>query len=86
MSAALSESGQRIKVRHSRHSRLRLGEARQALAIVHTIADDFAAQVAELARHHHYRPAVGPASSTPTSPPAATPPAVGRWQSGSGPR
>lgn len=49
MSAALGESGQRIKVRHSRHSRLRLGEARQALAIVHTIADDFAAQVAELA-------------------------------------
>lgn len=48
MSAALSETGQRIKVRHSRHSRLRLGEARQALAIVHTIADDFAAQVAEL--------------------------------------
>jgi phage/plasmid-like protein (TIGR03299 family) len=48
MSAALSESGQRVKVRHSRHSRLRLGEARQALAIVHTIADDFAAQVAAL--------------------------------------
>ena len=49
MSAALGESGQRIKVKHSRHSRLRLGEARQALQIVHTIADDFAAQVAELA-------------------------------------
>jgi phage/plasmid-like protein (TIGR03299 family) len=48
MSAALTETGQRIKVRHSRHSRLRLGEARQALAIVHTIADDFTAQVAEL--------------------------------------
>lgn len=48
MSAALGESGQRIKVKHSRHSRLRLGEARQALQIVHTIADDFAAQVAEL--------------------------------------
>ena len=48
MSAALAESGQRVKVRHSRHSRLRLAEARQALAVVHTIADDFAAQVAEL--------------------------------------
>jgi phage/plasmid-like protein (TIGR03299 family) len=48
MSAALGESGQRIKVRHSRHSRLRLAEARQALQIVHTIADDFAAQVADL--------------------------------------
>lgn len=48
MSAALAESGQRIKVKHSRQSRLRLGEARQALAIVHTIAEDFAAQVAQL--------------------------------------
>ena len=48
MSAALAEDGQRIKVRHSRHSKLRLAEARQALAIVHTIADDFAAQVAQL--------------------------------------
>jgi phage/plasmid-like protein (TIGR03299 family) len=48
MSAALGESGQRIKVRHSRHSRLRLGKAREALEIVHTIADDFAAQVARL--------------------------------------
>ena len=48
MSAALAESGQRVKVRHSRHSRLRLGDARQAPAIVHTIAEDFAAQVAQL--------------------------------------
>jgi phage/plasmid-like protein (TIGR03299 family) len=48
MSAALAESGQRIKVKHSRHSRLRLGQARDALHIVHTIADDFAAQVAHL--------------------------------------
>src|SRR6185312_16362352 len=48
MSAALTERGQRVKVRHSRYSPLRLGEARQALAIVHTIADDFAAQVAQL--------------------------------------
>jgi phage/plasmid-like protein (TIGR03299 family) len=50
MSAALAEDGQRVKVRHSRHSRLRLGEARQALAVVHTIADDFAAQVAQVAQ------------------------------------
>ena len=48
MSAALAEDGQRIKVRHSRYSKLRLAEARHAIAIVHTIADDFAAQVAEL--------------------------------------
>lgn len=49
MSAALAEQGQRVKVRHSRYSKLRLGEARQALAIVHTIAEDFAADVARLA-------------------------------------
>ena len=46
--SALSRPAEPIKVRHSRHSRLRLAEARQALAIVHTIADDFAAQVTEL--------------------------------------
>jgi phage/plasmid-like protein (TIGR03299 family) len=50
MSAALAEHGQRVKVRHSRYSRMRLAEAREALAIVHTIADDFAAEVADLTR------------------------------------
>jgi phage/plasmid-like protein (TIGR03299 family) len=48
MSAALREKGQQVKVRHSRNSAGRLGEVRDALAIVHTIAEDFAAQVAEL--------------------------------------
>lgn len=46
--AALGESGQQVKVRHSRHSALRLGSARQALALVHTTAEDFAAEVARL--------------------------------------
>lgn len=50
MSAALAERGQRIKVKHSRRSLPRLTEARQALALVHSIADDFAAEVAELCR------------------------------------
>jgi phage/plasmid-like protein (TIGR03299 family) len=49
MSAALSEGkDQRIKVKHSRYSNLKLNDARDALAIVHSIADDFAAEVAEL--------------------------------------
>lgn len=48
MSAALGEKGQRIKIRHSRYSKLKLAEARDALAIVHTTADDFAAEVAAL--------------------------------------
>jgi phage/plasmid-like protein (TIGR03299 family) len=48
MSASLAEAGQQIKIRHSRYSRLRLGEARQALSIVYQIADEFAAEVARL--------------------------------------
>jgi phage/plasmid-like protein (TIGR03299 family) len=51
MSAALRESeghDQNVRVRHSSRSLERLIEAREALGIVHTIADDFAAEVAEL--------------------------------------
>ncbi|MFH5822259.1 DUF932 domain-containing protein [Georgenia sp. AZ-5] len=48
--AALGETGQQIKVRHSRHSSLKLASARQALAMVHTTAEDFAAEVAALCR------------------------------------
>lgn len=48
MAVALTERDQRIKVKHSRHSRLRITQARQALALVHGIADDFAAEVARL--------------------------------------
>lgn len=47
---ALAESGQQYKVKHSRHSQARLGEARQALAMIHTLADDFAREVAQLCR------------------------------------
>jgi phage/plasmid-like protein (TIGR03299 family) len=46
--AALAEHGQAYKVRHSRHSTARLAPAREALAMVHSIADDFAAEVARL--------------------------------------
>ena len=45
---ALSEHGQQYKVKHSRYSQLRIGEARAALAMVHTLADEFAAEVAQL--------------------------------------
>ena len=47
---ALSERGQEVKVKHSRHSGLQLAPARYALAMVHTLADDFAAEVARLCR------------------------------------
>jgi phage/plasmid-like protein (TIGR03299 family) len=50
MAAGLAERGQQIKIKHSRYSKLRLAEARDALAIVYDIADDFATQVAELCR------------------------------------
>lgn len=48
LSAALSEGGQQLKVKHTRNSELRISDAREALAIVHTMADDFAAEVARL--------------------------------------
>ena len=45
---ALAEQGQAYKVKHSRHSHAQLAPAREALAMVHTIADEFAAEVATL--------------------------------------
>jgi len=48
--AALGEAGQQIKVRHSKNSSLRLASAREALAMVHTTAEDFAAELARLCR------------------------------------
>ena len=48
MAAALMERGQKIKIRHSRYSKLKIGEAREALAMVYTLADDFAEQIAAL--------------------------------------
>lgn len=48
MAAGLAERGQQIKIKHSRHSKLRIGEARQALNIVYEVADAFTAQVKRL--------------------------------------
>lgn len=48
MAVALGENGQAFKVRHSRNSRVRLSNARDALNIVHTVADDFMQEVKEL--------------------------------------
>lgn len=45
---ALAESGQEFKVKHTANSRAQLGPARQALAMVHTLAEDFAVEVAAL--------------------------------------
>lgn len=45
---ALAEKGQAYKVKYSRHSRLRLADARAALQMIHTLADEFAAEIAQL--------------------------------------
>lgn len=45
---ALAETGQTYKVKHSRHSQLRLADARDALAMVYSVADEFAADVKQL--------------------------------------
>lgn len=46
--AALSEKGQMFKVKHSRYSAAKLAPAREALAMVHHIADEFAAEISRL--------------------------------------
>ena len=45
---ALAEKGQQVKVKHTRGSRTRLSPAREALALVHTVADEFSHEVARL--------------------------------------
>lgn len=45
MAAGLAERGQQFKIKHSKNSRMKLGDTRDALAIVHTGGDDFAAEV-----------------------------------------
>lgn len=45
---ALGEKGQTFKVKHSRYSRAQLAPAREALAMIHTLADDFAREVQTL--------------------------------------
>lgn len=48
MAAGLAEKGQAYKVKHSRYSRAKLEDARDALALVHDIAEDFQAEVKAL--------------------------------------
>jgi phage/plasmid-like protein (TIGR03299 family) len=45
---ALAETGQQFKVKHTRGSQVKLAPAREALALVHSLADQFAAEVAQL--------------------------------------
>lgn len=50
LSAGMGEKGMKYTVRHSKHSGMRIADAREALMIVHTIADDFAKEVAALSQ------------------------------------
>lgn len=45
---AVGEAGQQYKVKHSRYSQAKIAEARDALALIHTVAEDFAAEVKAL--------------------------------------
>ena len=48
MAAALNEKDQKIKYKHTRYSALKVGQAREALAMVHSLADDYMAQLERL--------------------------------------
>ncbi len=45
---ALAEPGQAFKVKHSRHSIARLTDAREALSVIHTLAEEFTTEIAQL--------------------------------------
>jgi phage/plasmid-like protein (TIGR03299 family) len=45
---ALAEEGQQVKIKHSRYSGLRIGEAREALELIYDSADAFTAEVEKL--------------------------------------
>ncbi len=46
--AALSEGGEQFKVKHTKYSGYRITDARDALNIVHSMADEFSKEVADL--------------------------------------
>jgi len=48
LSAALGDKSHQVKIRHSKRSLDKYQDVREALAIVHSVADDFAAQVEAL--------------------------------------
>jgi len=45
---ALSEAGQQFKVKHTKNSELKIMEAREALAVVHQMDEEFAKEIGEL--------------------------------------
>jgi phage/plasmid-like protein (TIGR03299 family) len=50
MAVALSEKGQQVKIRSTKNSLDRIADVREALHLIHSAQDDFAAEVAELCK------------------------------------
>jgi len=50
LNAAISEKGQSFKLRHTRHSMLKIGEAREALGIIFSLEETFQKEVANLTK------------------------------------
>lgn len=48
LAAGLSEGGQVFRVKHTKNSGLRIADARDALNVLHTVEDEFAAEVTRL--------------------------------------
>jgi len=48
LNAAMGEAGQSLKIKHTKNSGIRIKDAREALAIVHTMGEDFAQEVEAL--------------------------------------
>lgn len=48
--ATLAGAGEQFKVKHSKYSKLKQGDAREALNMIHSAADDFMADIAEKCR------------------------------------
>jgi hypothetical protein len=65
--AALAETGPAYKVKRPRHSHAQLAPVREALVVVHTLADVFAREVAELCAISESPRSSGGSSWTPTS-------------------
>jgi phage/plasmid-like protein (TIGR03299 family) len=48
LAGCLSEDGETFKLKHTRYSGLKIADAREALSIVHSMSDEFSAEVAKL--------------------------------------
>lgn len=59
LAAGLSGAGERYRLKHTRYSNLKIGEARQALAVVFTMADDLSAEIKRLCEIEVPTPAFG---------------------------